>query len=68
MPPPNWLRSGAGVQEFGRAFVLAHLHVAVVGDDGDQPIVAHLMHVIGGGEDAGADLGDGFGVGVWSQV
>ena len=47
------------VEKFGRAFILAHAHVAVVGNDGDDAVVAHLVHVIGGRENAGSDLGDG---------
>lgn len=59
MPPPNWLRSGEyEFEELGCAFVLAHLHVAIVGDDSDQPVVTHLMHVIGRRENAWANLRD----------
>src|ERR1035438_5429094 len=51
------------VEELRGAFVLAHLHMAIVGDDGDQPVVADLVHVIGGRENTGgANLGDRFRV------
>jgi hypothetical protein len=36
------------VQKFRRALVLPHPHMAIVGNDGDQPVVAHLVHMIGG--------------------
>src|ERR1019366_7654606 len=50
------------VEKLRGAFVLAHLHGAVVGDDGDQPVVADLVHVIGGRENTGPNLGDRFRV------
>ena len=40
----------------------------IVGNDGDEAVVAYLVDVLGGGENAGVDRGDGRGVVVWSQV
>ena len=49
-------------EELGRPFILPHLDDPVVGYHGDQPVIPHLVYVIGGGENAGLDGGDRLGI------
>ena len=35
------------VQKFGRTFILSHLGIAVVGYGSDEPVVPHLMSMVG---------------------
>ncbi len=51
------------IEEFGRTFILANLHVAVVGHGGYQTVVSYLVGVVGGRAPLFVHGSNGFGVG-----
>src|ERR1035438_1094081 len=51
------------VQEFRRTFILANLHVAVIRHRYYEPVVSHLVGMVGGRAPLLVHRGDGFGVG-----